>query len=326
VYTLQGFRTNRTQHTPSPLNITDVAFDVADTNHFNVTIKYSVYSFEESVNITRIAVRVEDGPEIPLTETTPPLNNNTVSRNSSLTFTCVWNWASQRGKNVTVAAYTQDYSAHHKKTTPSPVVLNVRNVSFSFTDMTRFNVAVENSEFSLEYVLLTRMAVILDNGTVRNVTAIPELSLPCVLHPNHSATFTCSWRWARYSGKGVTVVAYTFQGYEARDTAPMPLVITDVLFNLTDTEHFNLTVQNSMSSISSTNITRITLKVANEPEIDLNETIPSLNYTLSPNSSVTFTCSWDWEFLLPFPGLKITISVYTSEGYKASTTYTLPTE
>lgn len=167
------------------------------------------------------------------------------------------------------------------------------------------------------------MAVVLDNGTLRNVTTVQALSLPYVLHPNQSATFTCSWNWAHYSGKEVTVIVYTSQGYEGRGTAPMPLVIPDALFNLTDTYHFNFTVQNTMSSITPTNVTRITVRPPNATEIDINETIPSLNYTLSLNSSVTFTCSWDW---LAYKGQDVTISAYTSEGYKASATYRIPSE
>jgi len=193
--------------------------------------------------------------------------------------------------------------------------------------MTHFNATVENSKFSLEYVLLTRMAVVLDNGTTRNVTAIPALSLPYVLHPNQSAMFTCSWNWARYSGKGITVVAYTSQGYEGHGTAPMPLVITDALFfNITERYYFNCTVQNSMSSITSANITRITVSVKNVLG-NITEIIPPLNYTLGLNSSVTFTCSWNWrDWQLAFPGIDVTISAYTFEGYKASATYTLPSE
>ena|GEM_PF-374046 len=320
VHTSQGFTTSRVQHTPSLLNITDVAFDVADTNHFNVTIKHSTHSFEEFVNITNIAVTLENGIPQDLSVVGPPFFGYALNRSESVTFKCIWNWAGQRGKNVTVAAYAlQGYSAYYKKATSSSVVLNVCNVSFSFAEMTRFNVTVENSKFSLEYVFLTRMAVVLDNGTVRNVTAIPALSLPYVLHPNQSVVFTCSWNWARYSGKDVAVVVYTFQGYEGRGTAPMPLVITDAVFNLTDTHHFNFTVQNSVSSIASTNITRITVRTGNESEIVLIET----NYTLSLNSSVTFMCSWGW---LAYQGQDVTISVYTSEGYRASATYRLPSE
>jgi hypothetical protein len=315
VYTLQDFKISSTQTTTAQvlLAITEVLFDVADPSHFNITVANSKFSVDDYVNITRATVAVEDATPENITFE-PPI---TLHANASVTLKCVWNWADYWNEEVSIAVHTlQGYSAYSIEVMPSPVIIS--KVVFNLSDTTRFNVTVENSKFFSTYVLITSVTAALENGIVQDVTVIAPTRLPYVLHPNESVVFVCSWDWTEYCDRDVTVTVNTLQGYVASYTkrTPLPIIIeiSDVLFNITDTTHFNVTVRNSEFSLVAANVTGIIVTVENGTALEMTEIAPSLPGLLGSNSSFTFKCSWNWT---NYRGKNATIAVYTSQGYTA---------
>lgn len=320
-HTLQGYMSYTTKTTPLPvtLNITEILFNVTDTNHFYVNVTNNEVS-PTYVNITRITTAignrtvqewtVENGtnvnPHIPYS-----LNSS-----CSVAFKCPWNWTEYRDKNVTIVIGTlQGFTIRHTQVTPAPVLLNITYVSFDPIDIKHFNITVQNSEFSLTDANITDIIVTIENEIVANLT--DYLPLPQMLNLTDSVNFTCPWSWGEFLEENVTIVVQTVQGYSAFSD-PITLValkITDVIFNPVDVNHFLLTVENPLPS--SVNITVITVTVENEPSLNVTEGVPALHFMLPSGANITFMCSWNWA---DSQGKEVTITVETSQGYHA--TYT----
>lgn len=322
VYTLQGYTANYTRVTPPWVNltITEVTFNATDTLHFNVTVKNPGPSLI-SVNITSITVtannetiQITNGviPRLPL-----PLNFS-----ASETFKCPWNWTYYRNKTVIITVQTlQGYVAFYSEDTRPPVNITITKVLFGIYNMTQLNVTVQNSEFSPTYANITRITITLENGTVREITNV-NATFPYILDRNDSVTFVCSWDWTNYRGKSLTVTVHQWQGYPANIVVvppPVILTITGVFFNITDTTHFNVTVKNSILSLTYDVVERITVALENGT---ISGTIDVEPIILYPNDTYTFICSWNWT---DYQGESLTITVYSIRGYTASYTKTTPT-
>jgi len=320
VHTLQNFTVSSTQATTAHviLTITDISFDVADPSSFNVTVANSKFSEEEYVNITRVTVAIGNVVIKNIT------GAGTLYANTSVTLKCIWNWTNYWNKEVSIGVHTlQNYSAYGVAVTPSPVMIS--DILFDLSDTAHFNVTVENSEFFSTYVLITNITVTPENGAIQVVTVIPPTRLPYVLHPSNSVVFMCSWDWAEYCDQNVTVTVNTLQGYPANYTkrTPLPIIIeiSDVLFDIADRTHFNVTVRNSEFSIEAANITRITVTMENGTALEMTEIVPSLPHLLGSDSSEVFMCLWNWTY---YRGKNVTIDVYTLQGYTANYTITTP--
>ena len=306
------------------LEITDVGFDpTISVTHFNVTI----LNYDVSVtylNITRITVTmenqtvrewtVENGAEV------DPHLPYTLNKNSSETFVCPWNWAGHGNKNVTITVYTlQGFVRQYSQVTPAPIILEITDVDFHPLNTASFNVSVKNSEFSIADANITEINVTVDG--ISKIINVTDPMLPKVLNRTQSVTFNCTWSWAEYSGKNVTVVVQTLEGYSASySVLPKALTITEVLFNPIDTDHFVVTVQNP----TWLNFTITTMNVTMEGMASLNITgyvVPSLPRMLTPDTNLTFMCEWYWA---GDKGKNVTITIVTSEGYITSRTYKIP--
>ncbi len=109
--------------------------------------------------------------------------------------------------------------------------------------------------------------------------------------------------------------------YSSHST-PIILNITHVGFDPTDTNHFNITIQNSEFSPEEANITEIRVNIGNIIVAELtDDTVPSLPFILPSGTDITFMCSWNWS---PSSGKDVVITVETSEGYEATYTYRIP--
>jgi len=323
VYTIQGYMAYYSETTPPPvtLEISEVVFDITDTNpYFNITVQNSEFS-PTYVNVTKISVTVENGFSLNVTEITPSLPYG-LSSNESQVFTCFCNWTGYRNKNFTIGVHTlQGFTKYHPKVTPAPVMLEVTAIQFSLINTTRLNVTVANSRISFENANITHITVTLKNGIPVNLTEITP-SLPYLLHVNESKTFTCTWNWIAYGGMNATFTAYTLEGYSANATKLVPepvIVITDVVFNPADPTHFNVTVKNPPLSPINATVTNITVTVDGIPE-NITETNPLLPWEFS-YTEVTFTCSWNWTNHL---GKNVTVTVLTLPGYATSYTQNIP--
>ena len=327
VRTLQGYGNHTIKVTPLPvtLEITKVDFDPANTTHFGITVRNNGVS-PSYLNVTRITVTmenqtvqewtVENGTEV------DPHIPHTLNKNSSENFLCPWNWTMHRDKNVTIVIYTsQDFTAQYSQVTPAPIILEIAEIDFNPLNNASFNVTVKNSEFSIADANITEIAVILEDEISKKIN-VTDPTLPKVLNRNQSVPFNCTWSWVEYSGKNVTIVLQTQEGYSAHSHPVIlkALTITDVLFNPVDTNHFILTVQNPTEL--NFNITTISAKVKDGPPLNITDVEPGLPFLLPPSSNITFMCSCeDWT---GYQGMDVTITIETSEDYTTSHVYEIP--
>ena len=327
VHTLQGYMTNTTKVTPLPvtLEITKVDFNPANTTYFDVIVRNNGVS-PTYLNVTRITVTmekqtvrewtVENGTEV------DPHIPYTLNKNSSETFLCPWNWTEHRDKKVTITIYTlQGFTAQYSQVTPAPIILEITEIDFDPLNTANFNVTVKNSEFSIADANITEITVILEDEISEKIN-VTDPTLPKVLNRTQSVQFNCTWSWAEYSGKNVTIVVKTQEGYSAYSHSVLlkVLTITDVLFNPVDTNHFIVTVQNPTGL--NFNITTISAKIKDGPLLNITDVEPDLPFLLPQNTNITFMCSCEnWT---GYQGKDVTITIETSEGYTTSRVYKIP--
>jgi len=298
------------------ITITSVDFDPQNTTYFNLTLlNPSLSPF--TATITGITVSAE-GVLYDDVETNPTLGE--LPTGESKTFRCFWDWANYTDKNVNIHVFVVDGSgATFQKKTPL-VELTITEAVFNSTiSINHFNMTVQNSASSVTGVNL--ISVTVDTETVQDVNP----SLPYPLNPNASVAFVCSFNWTDYQGEEVTVKVSTSQGYAAYYTQAtqqrVALAITGVQFNITDTTHFNVTVQNNASSPTHVDVTGITVKV-NETTQEITPLNVTLPYMLHPNSTVTFVCTWeDWT---SYQGMTVLVTIHTKQGFEIPYTRTIP--
>ena len=327
VRTLQGYMNYTTVVTPLPvtLEITKVDFNLANTTRFDVTVRNNGVS-PTYLNVTRITVTmdqqtvrewtVENGTEV------DPHLPYTLNKNSSETFVCPWNWTEHRDKDVTITVYTlQGFTAQYSQVTPEPVILEIIEVDFDPRDTTSFNVTVENSEFSIMNANITEITVILEDEISKKIN-VTDPTLPKMLNRTQLVTFNCTWSWAEYSGKNVTVVVQTQEGYSASYSVLLKaLTITDVLFNPLDTDNFVVTVQNPTWLNFTITTMNVTLEGVTSNITD--SVVPSLPFMLPNGTNILFMCSWNW---MAHKGEEVTITIQTLEDYTTFYTCTIPSE
>jgi len=197
---------------PVELMITAGLFYPSDTTHFNVTLYLSEDS-PISVNFTRMAVTMENGTTLEITEIAPSLPH-LLSPNSYTAFRCSWDWTNLRGENATITVYTsQGYTASRLEHTSEPVILSIPSILFNPANTTYFNATVMNSEYSITQANVTLITVTLQNGTSLEVTVEPSPSLPYSLSPDNTVTFKCLWDWTNHRGENVIITVETLKGY-----------------------------------------------------------------------------------------------------------------
>jgi len=304
------------------ITITNATFPMQNTTFFNVTLLTPSLSPSDA-KVTQIAASTEDGVLHNVAKVDPPLPHQ-LPKSVSKTFKCLWNWANYTGENIKIIVFITDGSGATFQAKTPLVKLTITDVRFNSTiSLTHFNMTVRSSKLSETHVNITKITVNME--TIENVTP----SLPYALRPNASVAFTCTWNWTNYRGKTATIAVYTQQGYAAyytQDVPPPPVVlkITEVLFNTTDTNHFNVTVQNSELSTTYVNVARITVTMENGTVREIAEVHPTITppYTLHPNSSASFRCTWNWT---DYRNKNVTVTVYTQQEYVISRTQTTPT-
>jgi hypothetical protein len=307
------------------LQITDVSFNsTISVSRLNLTVQNSESSVTH-VNVTRITIDTEN-----ITALAPNTLPYTLNPSDSVQFPCSWDWAGYQGQNITVAVHTlQGYTAYYPEppkhtTLPSPVVLDITDVLFDVSDTTFLNLTVTNSEASPTYATLSNITVTVENETFPEIPVMSPPALPYRLAPGGRVTVKCSWDWTNYREKNATITINTLQGLRTSTTQSstprVVLTITEAQFIITDTSHFNITIENSEFSLDEfANITRISVEDVGE---DLTvEPPPSLDYALYVNDSVTFKCNWDWT---SHWYENATITVHSLQGYTASRTEVVP--
>ena len=304
------------------VSIENVTFNPQNTSYFFVTLLNPSYSPTEA-NVTEIVAST--GKDIHSVTEVHPLLPYRLLKGEEETFECVWNWANYTDETIKIIVLIADGSGSVYEVETSPVELMITAVIFTPIDTTHFNVTLYNSADSPFDLNFTRITVTVENGTTLEINEIAP-SLPHLLSPNSYNAFNCSWDWSNYRGKNATIAVYTSQGYMAhrlgRTSESVMLTIPSVLFDPTNTTYFNVTVMNSEYSLAQANITLISVTLQNGTSLEVTvEPPPSLPYSLPPDDTATFRCTWDWTTR---HGENVIITVETLKGYEASYPSTIP--
>jgi len=313
--------TSATKLPYTALNITEVDFNpTLGVNNFTVTLQNRPFS-ATYLNITGISLSFT--PPINFQNLTQPKLPFTIFSNSSQTFTCHYNWLAESSAggsyelNVTTK---QGYVASYLASIPK-LVSTVQSMSFNPAHTTYFNVTVANHVSTNTYLNVTRIRILLDNGTAMNVTTPLSPSTNGVLG-NHTTTFKCAWDWTNYRNRNVIATVYMLQGINATGQQLTPpaglLTITGAVFP--DTQHVLVTVQNSPYSKIPANFTRMQVQLENGAVYNISGVYPSLPRLVGIGNTTMFNAAWNWT---NYPNEPIDIIIYTKEGYStfwASTT------
>jgi len=309
--------------TKTSITIVNAAFSPQNAKLFNVSLLNPSYSPSEAT-VKQIAVVTGDNAFHEVKNVNPQLPQK-IKAGESRNFTCPWNWSNHTNENLKIIVFIaeeQGSGATFQVKTPF-MGLTITKAQFNATISTlHFNLTVQNSKLSATYVNVTTITVTTGSPIIlKDVTP----SLPHGLNPNSTVTFKCPWNWTDYRSKNVTIGVQTSQGYSAYLTTVTPhriiLNMTDILFNLTDTAHFNVTVKSDPRTSIPVTIIGIKVTLENGSVIGITQLTPTLPYSLQPNASVTFLCTWNWT---AHQGKNVTVTVYTQQGYVVTRNQTIP--
>lgn len=213
VYMLQGVKESNQKRTPLAAMLSIPEEPVfADTGRFLVTIKNSPYSIK-TANITKITVTLGNGTETSKNLITQPLSGPyLIGIGETAMFGCSWDWTTYLNNSVKINVYTDEGFANSSAIrTPSSalnftVYLNVTSVVFNTANTTQFEITLYNDLSSTRSANITRISILLANGT--EVTAT-SASLPLLLGTNSSETIVCQWDWTALRGKSIVIRVYT---------------------------------------------------------------------------------------------------------------------
>jgi len=279
-------------------------------NYFNVSVKNNVSS---AINLTLTEVSIDYEP---IEDMSIELPRN-ISIGETIDFQCFFNWRGYSKPLVKIETL-EGYSAEIRKELRSVVVLQVMNVTFNEAnpDANEINITFFNSEESAAPVDITNIVLQYDNVTEYNITeTLANPSLPYRLEKNNTTTFKCTWIWKDYRDKNIVITAYTKQGFVSTPitvkTPPEVVAkITDVKFDLDDTEQFFVNVTNMPCSLYEINVTKI--------EFNQNSTVTDSSIIVIDGQS-SFTCGFNWTGFL---GKNVTITVNIL--YNVSETSSIP--
>ncbi len=300
--------------------ITDIYFPGNDTRYFNITVLNPSYSLE-AVELRRILV-ITPEERIFEVKTTKPLLPLKLADGESATIRCAWDWGNYSGRELTVLV-TVDKGSGAAITAKPPFVELLLKATFNASTPTWFLLNITSSAESEVAVSLVGVDLVFPTGEViSNVGTEPEVSeeKPGKLEPGSSLLLNCSWEWKEYRNETLTIVARTREGYKGylteRTPPPVVIRITEVAFYVVNmTYYMNVTVLNEPLSPAPARINNITI-IVNKTVVVPEHVEPPISppYLLQPNTSITFTCLWNWS---AFEGMNTTIRVSTVLGYEA---------
>lgn len=214
--------------------------------------------------------------------------------------------------------WTMGYYISLEAQVPETPSITITDVNFDPEDPTFFNLTLLNPSFSPFSVSTTQVMVSTEDGVLEDVAVLP--TLPQELSIGESKTLRCSWNWANHTDETVKIHVFVTDGSGATFQAKthlVEIVITEAVFNSTiSLTHFNITVQNSASSVAAITISNITVDTTSVENVT-----PILPYTLFPNSSVSLMCSLNWT---DYQGMEVAVKVDTLQGYTAYRAQTIP--
>jgi len=299
--------------------ITNLSFNPQNATAFNATLLNPSYSPYPTINITGMAITGETENTLHYVATIPSFPFP-LSRGTNQTFTCLSNWAQYVNQTVTVSAFVQSGSGSTSATEVPYTALNITQVNFNSTlGVNNFTISIRNNALSATYVNITQISLSFTPPV--NFTSLMQPSLPFTLTPSSSQTFTCNYNWLNESriGGPYELSVETKQGYAATYPAKIPKLASAVQtsFNASDTEHFNVTVTNHVSTNTYLNVTRIRVLLDNGTAMNVTTTqalSPSTNGVLG-NQFTTFKCNWNW---VKYRNRDVIATVYMLQGINAT--------
>jgi hypothetical protein len=336
VKTLEGYQvTYATGNLPGAiLSIEDIKFDYsADTAYFNLTVRNSQDS-NVTAALDKVNLTLTDGTTITL-DTEPPLNfpvSVKVPPNESLTIKCIWNWTEHRNETVTINLYTRQGFMVPSLTVdvPPTVVWNITDLKFDLDYTHYFLVNVTNMPCSLQSITVTKILLDGTETTIETQSA--------TLASGEQKVFNCSISWKNFIGGTVNVTVLTADRLSISRTLAIPAVKlellgeTPLLGDFQDPNiniaipYINITISNSVNSLQRVTINKIVIEGNGVCEVDGSLSHPKLvpeGYILNVGETVTIICPWNYGMYLPTQG-KLTVTVYTVEGFQASKTWYIP--
>jgi hypothetical protein len=215
VYMRQGIQTFGEQTTlpkSVSLGISEVVFP--DTQHFLIAVNSSRYSIN-TANITMIQVELDNGTQT--TITTNPSLPYLLSIGNTTMFTCIWDWSSYLNRSVNILIYMDQgvFATFRAVKTPANalnyhVYLSLPWANFTVADTANFSANVTNNASSDRSANITRITVLLQDGTEIDATITSQ-----IVAINSTTTFTCGWDWTTYRNKNVVIRVYTNEGLRA---------------------------------------------------------------------------------------------------------------
>ncbi len=209
------------------------------------------------------------------------------------------------------------------KTLEKPVV-SICNFTVSAENPTFFNITVFNPLFSPKETKILKIEVLTEDNALYEINSTNP-SIPnggYTLNVGDSENFVCFWEWTNHSGEKITVVILVSEGSGGVLQTTLPLVeveITEFTFDLEHGDYFNITVKNSERSAIGINLVEVKLTVKGLTSTP--DTQPPLPLRIEPGESVSLLCRWNWT---DYERESIRITVNTSQGYRAETTYRIP--
>ena len=324
------------------LVITNVYIRPENAKFFSLTVLNPSFSISD-VNITKIAINVDNSTELyEITTTQPSIENGIiVPRGKEMDIRCsfvkvrdkeiTWGEFAYRfaGHFITIHVFSPDASAP-LKTVRLPYV-NLKVIPSFRPDLTfeRFNVTLTNNANSETNLTITGISLVEPkaNFTIRQMLlkTIPKNitpSTPYTLKPGETQTFTCELNWLGITETKISIS--TEEGYViSHNETNIPqtfFTIDKVEFNKDDLEHFKVTLRNHIGSAGSVTVMNITYSLDNGTTRQA-EPVPSLPYTLPPMLNWTFTCSWKWR---EYRGREVNVTVYLKQGFMRSIKVTTP--
>jgi len=293
------------------------AFFAENATYFNITVLNPSYSPTEA-KIELIKAITGDGKVHIIDSTSPPLPL-TLAPGKSQIIQSFWNWGNYTGQTIDVYVLIADGSGPAVQVKTAFMNLTVSSVILEpAVTSSRFNVTVE----SMSSPVSVDISNIFVNGV--EITGVTP-TLPYSLSPNTAATFTLNRDWKNLQNQPVSVMVQTKQGYVAYGSTVGPQVKLNfsniVFFNTTETSfYFNMIIQNAGTPPAKQDIDLITLNVGGQTIlIGIGDVVPPLPQTIEPDTSLPFTCTWNWS---SHQSENATITVYTVQGFTATSAET----
>jgi hypothetical protein len=234
-----------------------------------------------------------------------------LGRGARQVFRCLRNWSNFTGDNIRIEPIAESISTIAGTYALPKVVLNVVPV-FNSSATVEFFSLILNSGGSTTNLTISEIRLF---GESLNVTPPLEYVLPS----NNTVNFNCSKNWDSLRNQEAIFMIKTKEGFEAGATTDkLPgasLYVQDIIFDYNDTSRINVNITSTEDSKAPATLDSINLTLPDNSTIRLNTTQPLSFLPISPNSSRTITCIWDWNSA-SLRNKTITVTAYTRQGFQ----------